>query len=654
MLRSVTQVPLSPPTSRRSTDHVATPSAASLLAKVRKIHHSEASHSEGSNRIERIENPQLSEVAVAAHTQTEKQLRDYLHLQQLEREKASREERRLQHEREMARQRRVEAEQDAERQRQRERECEARRQMMAQAIAEEELEQPEDMAAEELGGESVLDVTRSSTSSEPTGSRGQSRESSRPSTASSATESSSGDQRPISKAPTPDATAREAAAMNLMRKRFGRGGGGGVSVCDDNARGTILAAGTSNEHAPKVSLWAKVRKPEEMDNPFLAVLAPGGLPSSKPKTAAQKLWSEARGNAMKKNAANAFMQMGLMRKEYDVHGVIKVQDLKASFKAARAKGLVHAWLWIADQSSRRTRATVYEFLTQLQHEHTIVAAVAPAGADTAGDHLHDENVIHIFFTTMLGELCVLCFLRGGKEQPLLSLTTLINGMITTFACCSLAMVAKNVFRFGNRKRWPAPYRPWLIWRVVRQFWRLSLKGHRLIKEKGRKRREEADRRNQEDRRRRLAIPGERVKIAIDRNGKAKASTLSKKPTLKLTPKRRMPSAQAVIASGANAGSRHDAKWVPIGPRLIRFRFGVAWSFNILLYLISAWIALTFGVMFDEPAFAELLLAWLAGLGFTWLVIEPGEVAGLVCFPKLFNNDRVANCRNKCKELGIYG
>ena len=53
----------------------------------------------------------------------------------------------------------------------------------------------------------------------------------------------------------------------------------------------------------------------------------------------------------------------------------------------------------------------------------------------------------------------------------------------------------------------------------------------------------------------------------------------------------------------------------------------------------ALVALAYGLMFEDTAFSELLIAWLVALIFTWLVIEPGEVLGLVLFPKLMNGKR---------------
>ena len=98
----------------------------------------------------------------------------------------------------------------------------------------------------------------------------------------------------------------------------------------------------------------------------------------------------------------------------------------------------------------------------------------------------------------------------------------------------------------------------------------------------------------------------------------------------------------------------NGKWIEMHPYLRAFRFTVAWTGAIALYVVSAIVALIYGVMFSPPAFTELLLAWLAGLGFTWIVIEPGEVGMLVLFPQLAENERLMACREKCKELGIYG
>ena len=85
-----------------------------------------------------------------------------------------------------------------------------------------------------------------------------------------------------------------------------------------------------------------------------------------------------------------------------------------------------------------------------------------------------------------------------------------------------------------------------------------------------------------------------------------------------------------------------------------FRFTLAWAFNLALYIVAAIYALVSGILYGAPEFREMLIAWLAGLIFTWAVIEPGEVIGIVVFPRLFNSRAIAKCREKCKDAGIYG
>lgn len=289
-------------------------------------------------------------------------------------------------------------------------------------------------------------------------------------------------------------------------------------------------------------------------------------------------------------------------------------------------------------------AKMNEFITALRSEHTIVSAVAPSADDTAGDHLHDENVIHIFFTTMLAELCVLCLLRGGADVPVISITTVINGIITTSACCSFAMAQKQLFRFGNKKRWRSPYKPTLVWRTIRYSWRAFQRARQSLQDKAQSRREERQHKQIAEMKSKLAQPGSRLRIKIDKAGK---------PILPSRPQtNRSQSHQARMTLHVN--ELHDGKWVEMSRRVHLSRFTLAWSVAIIVYLLACWLALTYGVMFEAPAFTELLIAWLLSLAFTWIVVEPGEVLGLVLFPSLASNERLMACREKLKELGIWG
>ena len=81
---------------------------------------------------------------------------------------------------------------------------------------------------------------------------------------------------------------------------------------------------------------------------------------------------------------------------------------------------------------------------------------------------------------------------------------------------------------------------------------------------------------------------------------------------------------------------------------------LVWILNFSISLVFCILALSYGVVLGAPTFDMLLLAWVAGLIFTWTVIEPSEVLGMVLLPMASESDRVQRCRNKLKELGIYG
>ena len=87
---------------------------------------------------------------------------------------------------------------------------------------------------------------------------------------------------------------------------------------------------------------------------------------------------------------------------------------------------------------------------------------------------------------------------------------------------------------------------------------------------------------------------------------------------------------------------------------MNFRFALAWFFNFSLFLVTCVVALVYGVTFEEPAFKLLLMAWVAGLLFTWIIIEPSEVLGIVLFQDQLEGGCIMKLREKCKEMGIYG
>jgi hypothetical protein len=339
---------------------------------------------------------------------------------------------------------------------------------------------------------------------------------------------------------------------------------------------------------------------------------------------------------------------------------------------------------------------VRTYMRTLQSEHTIVAAVAPASEDTTGDRLRDENVVHIFFTTVMAELSILCAMRNGASVPLFSLTTLINGLINTSVAAVAAIASKQLFRWGNRLRWRRRSRPHPIRRLLRSFKRASLRlasmaadllrsiarrlpaptlvqprqGARPQAEKGRQRpslRRPTQATTFTDTAARwtpafVGTPNPAASKARhvgafrgrDPRGGGRRTTPSISPP---TDKSKAP-VQLLNAGratdGREDGSAPRSKFVPIPRRLRWVRFTTAWVLTFSFYLSCCLVCLTFGVLFQESAFRQLLMAWLVGLAFTWLVVEPAEAFGICVLPGCMQSDRLMWCREKCKDLGIYG
>lgn len=424
------------------------------------------------------------------------------------------------------------------------------------------------------------------------------------------------------------------------------------------------------------------------------------------------------------------------------------EQLAARLQQAREMNAREAAQAVAQSSWRHLRAFQRSYVRALQAEHTIVAAVAPNAEDSAGDHLRDENIIQIFFSTMISELCVLCMLRGGASVPVLSITTVINGAITTGACSVVAMLAKRLFRWGNKLRWRKKDRKReSAATLIQRRFRLNRKERRKRK-KGLKAcvRRCVRRVRRLVRRcirrlceclcrwrvcrfvrrvcecvsrwrmcrciRRVCACVCRWRVCrwlcrrVGRSGKDKYAVQPRKPRKAARPRAAAPAAapakpagglkslltRAAAASGAPGaadpdglgkitsfaelvrqkqreehalfgrfpltaphalGPRASAKWVTMHPKLHLLRFTLAWGINLAVYFAACLAALVYGVLFQAPAFTELLLAWVLALGFTWAVIEPSEVLGLVLFPTLANNKRLQQCRAKCKDLGFF-
>ena len=106
------------------------------------------------------------------------------------------------------------------------------------------------------------------------------------------------------------------------------------------------------------------------------------------------------------------------------------------------------------------------------------------------------------------------------------------------------------------------------------------------------------------------------------------------------------------ATGGEAKPVKRGKTVAMNRTLHLVRFAFAWSINITLLVLACLVIMIYGVLFDAPGFTELCIAWVAGLVFTWGVIEPSEIAGKVLLPSLAENEKLMACKDACGELGF--
>ena len=83
----------------------------------------------------------------------------------------------------------------------------------------------------------------------------------------------------------------------------------------------------------------------------------------------------------------------------------------------------------------------------------------------------------------------------------------------------------------------------------------------------------------------------------------------------------------------------ERKYVKIPPRQRMLRFTLAWFTNITAYLVACVCALVYGVVLGAPVLEDIVIAWVVGLAFVWLVIEPSEVAGIILLPQISQNER---------------
>ena len=93
--------------------------------------------------------------------------------------------------------------------------------------------------------------------------------------------------------------------------------------------------------------------------------------------------------------------------------------------------------------------------------------------------------------------------------------------------------------------------------------------------------------------------------------------------------------------------------IPFSRPYVLFRWSLGWLLNLVFYIMLCGMNFIYGVQQGSVAFGQAMLAWMAALIFTYLVIEPAEIAGLVFLPALAENKYVAWCQDRGKYYGLY-
>ena len=101
----------------------------------------------------------------------------------------------------------------------------------------------------------------------------------------------------------------------------------------------------------------------------------------------------------------------------------------------------------------RVKRFMYNFWTTARSEHTLANAIAPLEEDILGDSLTDEQIIHIFWCTVLAELAMINLLSlNGNDAAFDPVNIIITGFMTAMACSVVAKLQKESFKFFNKKR----------------------------------------------------------------------------------------------------------------------------------------------------------------------------------------------------------
>ena len=125
---------------------------------------------------------------------------------------------------------------------------------------------------------------------------------------------------------------------------------------------------------------------------------------------------------------------------------------------------------VVTRGAKRVKRFGYDFIQTARSEHTVMNALAPPEEDILGDSLQDEQIIHIFWTLVLAELCMINLLSLNEDDGYPIFKIFLYGMITSLACSVVAKILKDTFKFCNKKR----RRQSLFDRIQRRWYRQSM------------------------------------------------------------------------------------------------------------------------------------------------------------------------------------
>lgn len=317
--------------------------------------------------------------------------------------------------------------------------------------------------------------------------------------------------------------------------------------------------------------------------------------------------------------------------------------------------------------------------------HTIINAIAPPEEDILGSTLQDEQVIHIFFSTFLVELWMTFMISDENEGDFNLLATMYVGLLCSLIGGACAKLQASTFTLGNKKR---RYQTWLDRLPGKvQKWR-KLRRKRL--RQATKRRTMASStsvsRTSETHQRKTTTDPNKTRLnrspppsppAADRQvkhhqeaantandpqppdkraqwkqaGLVKHLKVFQKP--KLTDQEKAQAEARAELKAKEAERQKRMTLIPFSRRYAIFRWTCGWFVNIMFYIILCAMDFIYGVQTGSVQFGQVMIAWGAALIFTYLVVEPAEILGIVFLPFIAENEYVVYCQDKAKYYGLY-